>query len=352
MKLVKVNADEAPEVSRRFEVQAIPTLVLINHGEVVDQQVGAAPAPALRSWLGRAPPDEAGVHRPTASAPTRTSRSSGRCRHPPGAGARSDCQLGTPGCICGSASPAARSAAATPPRCATRALTPPRRATSSCGRSSPGRTGGGAMPTSSSSELGLPDLPETPDTTGAYPRLTDEQIMLLSRYGERRRLTKGSMLFCEGDRDCGLFVVLDGRVRVVQEDNPEARAARDRRPRAGSLRGRSVAADRSGGLRHRRRPDRRRGPGDPLRPAQGGGDRGPGARRPDPAGLHPPTQHPRRPRRGPADHRLALLGRHPPAEGLREPQPHPVPLGSTWRRIPRQRRSCGRSASHRTRRRS
>ena len=77
------------------------------------------------------------------------------------------------------------------------------------------------MPTSSSSELGLPDLPETPDTTGVYPRLTADQIMLLSRYGERKRLAKGSLLFCEGDRDCGLFVVLEGRVVVVQEDDPE-----------------------------------------------------------------------------------------------------------------------------------
>jgi thioredoxin reductase (NADPH) len=77
------------------------------------------------------------------------------------------------------------------------------------------------MPTSSSSELELPDLPETPDTTGVYPRLTGEQIMLLSRHGGRKRLAKGSMLFCEGDRDCGLFVVLEGRVVVVQEDDPE-----------------------------------------------------------------------------------------------------------------------------------
>ena len=51
LKLVKVNADEAPEVSRRFEVQAIPTLVLMHHGEVVVKQVGAAPAAVLRSWL-------------------------------------------------------------------------------------------------------------------------------------------------------------------------------------------------------------------------------------------------------------------------------------------------------------
>ncbi|MCW2826377.1 MAG: cyclic nucleotide-regulated FAD-dependent pyridine nucleotide-disulfide oxidoreductase, partial [Aeromicrobium sp.] len=77
------------------------------------------------------------------------------------------------------------------------------------------------MSTSSSSELESPDLPETPDTTGAYPRLTAEQTMLLSRYGERKRLAKGTTLFCEGDRNCGLFVVLDGSVRVVQEDNRE-----------------------------------------------------------------------------------------------------------------------------------
>jgi thioredoxin reductase (NADPH) len=77
------------------------------------------------------------------------------------------------------------------------------------------------MPTSSSSEPDLRDLPETPDTTGAYPRLTDEHILLLSRHGERKRLAETTMLFCEGDRDCGLFVVLDGRVVVVQEDDPE-----------------------------------------------------------------------------------------------------------------------------------
>lgn len=58
MKLVKVNADESPQVSRRFEVQAIPTLVLLHHGKVVDKQVGAAPAPALRSWVDQHLPKE------------------------------------------------------------------------------------------------------------------------------------------------------------------------------------------------------------------------------------------------------------------------------------------------------
>ena len=51
LKLVKVNADDNPEVSRRFEVQSIPTLVLLDHGEVVDKQIGALPARQLRSWL-------------------------------------------------------------------------------------------------------------------------------------------------------------------------------------------------------------------------------------------------------------------------------------------------------------
>ena len=59
LKLVKVNADDAPEVSRRFEVQAIPTLVLMHRGRVVDKQVGAAPAAALRTWLTEHLPTDA-----------------------------------------------------------------------------------------------------------------------------------------------------------------------------------------------------------------------------------------------------------------------------------------------------
>jgi thioredoxin 2 len=51
LKLVKVNADDNPEVSRRFEVQAIPTLVVLDHGQVVDKQIGALPEHQLRSWL-------------------------------------------------------------------------------------------------------------------------------------------------------------------------------------------------------------------------------------------------------------------------------------------------------------
>ncbi len=80
------------------------------------------------------------------------------------------------------------------------------------------------MPTSSSSDLSLPaDAPETPDVSGAYPRLTDEQLLTLSRYGDRRNVPRGTVLFCEGDQDCDFIVVLDGKAAVVQETAAEPR---------------------------------------------------------------------------------------------------------------------------------
>jgi thioredoxin reductase (NADPH) len=80
------------------------------------------------------------------------------------------------------------------------------------------------MPTNSSFDLTIgAGQPETPDVSGAYPRLTDDQLMTLSRYGDRRSVPDGTVLFCEGDRDCGFFVVLEGKVAVVQETAAEPR---------------------------------------------------------------------------------------------------------------------------------
>jgi thioredoxin reductase (NADPH) len=73
------------------------------------------------------------------------------------------------------------------------------------------------------SEPDVPVRPETPDVTGAYPRLSDEQIMLLSRYGEKRLVEKGEALFREGDPDCDFFVILSGSVAVTQETEEEPR---------------------------------------------------------------------------------------------------------------------------------
>jgi thioredoxin 2 len=54
LKLVKVDVDKAPAVATRFEVRAVPTLLVMRNGDVIAQQAGATPLPALRSWLDEA----------------------------------------------------------------------------------------------------------------------------------------------------------------------------------------------------------------------------------------------------------------------------------------------------------
>jgi thioredoxin 2 len=54
VKLVKVNVDGAPGILQRFQVQGVPTLVVLKQGMVVSRQAGAAAEHALRAWLDRA----------------------------------------------------------------------------------------------------------------------------------------------------------------------------------------------------------------------------------------------------------------------------------------------------------
>ncbi|MFZ0229042.1 MAG: thioredoxin [Mycobacterium sp.] len=56
LKLVKVDVDSAPAISQRFSVRAVPTLLLIDHGQLLARQSGAAPVAALRDWLDRSLP--------------------------------------------------------------------------------------------------------------------------------------------------------------------------------------------------------------------------------------------------------------------------------------------------------
>lgn len=51
LKVVKVNVDQAPAVSARYQVQGIPTLLLLEDGQPVDRQVGALAKTALSEWL-------------------------------------------------------------------------------------------------------------------------------------------------------------------------------------------------------------------------------------------------------------------------------------------------------------
>jgi thioredoxin reductase (NADPH) len=60
-------------------------------------------------------------------------------------------------------------------------------------------------------------LVETPDTDGAYGRLSDAQIERLAARGVRRRTEAGEVLFREGDVDYDFFVVLDGMVATIQD---------------------------------------------------------------------------------------------------------------------------------------
>jgi thioredoxin 2 len=51
MKLVKVNVDDCPATAARFRVQGIPTLLVINRGQLIDRSLGAKGADQLQQWI-------------------------------------------------------------------------------------------------------------------------------------------------------------------------------------------------------------------------------------------------------------------------------------------------------------
>ncbi|GAA3485882.1 thioredoxin [Streptomyces yanii] len=59
IKLVKVDIDKSPALARRFEVQAVPTLLVLDRGRTIARQAGAASAPVLRQWVEQALTDSA-----------------------------------------------------------------------------------------------------------------------------------------------------------------------------------------------------------------------------------------------------------------------------------------------------
>lgn len=46
-----VDVDDNPELAGSFDVQSIPTLLLVKDGQVVSRHVGFMPEPQLRSWI-------------------------------------------------------------------------------------------------------------------------------------------------------------------------------------------------------------------------------------------------------------------------------------------------------------
>jgi thioredoxin len=51
IKCVKVNVDEAQALSQRFDIQGVPTILLVKNGKVIDTLVGMATAHVLKARL-------------------------------------------------------------------------------------------------------------------------------------------------------------------------------------------------------------------------------------------------------------------------------------------------------------
>src|SRR4051812_33781055 len=62
---------------------------------------------------------------------------------------------------------------------------------------------------------------ETPDATGAYPRLSDQQLAALELWGRRRATALDEVPLREGDVDYDFYVVLSGAVAIYDESGPE-----------------------------------------------------------------------------------------------------------------------------------
>lgn len=50
VRVAKLDTEAAPEIARRFGIQSIPTLLLMQHGKEIARTAGAMPLPRLLTW--------------------------------------------------------------------------------------------------------------------------------------------------------------------------------------------------------------------------------------------------------------------------------------------------------------
>lgn len=53
LKVVKVNVDESPQLSRKYGIRSIPSLLFIKAGEVAESRVGSMPKSQLAAFIDR-----------------------------------------------------------------------------------------------------------------------------------------------------------------------------------------------------------------------------------------------------------------------------------------------------------
>lgn len=53
VKVVKVNVDEEPELTQRFNVMSIPTMKFFKNGQAVGELIGAAPKATIEAELAK-----------------------------------------------------------------------------------------------------------------------------------------------------------------------------------------------------------------------------------------------------------------------------------------------------------
>lgn len=49
--IAKLNVDESPDITQRYNVRGIPTLLLFNNGELVAQRTGAASQQQVKAFI-------------------------------------------------------------------------------------------------------------------------------------------------------------------------------------------------------------------------------------------------------------------------------------------------------------
>jgi thioredoxin 2 len=54
--VAKVNTEQVPSLAQQHQIQAIPTMVLFEHGREMARQSGAMPAPMIRRFIEQAQP--------------------------------------------------------------------------------------------------------------------------------------------------------------------------------------------------------------------------------------------------------------------------------------------------------